>query len=268
MPAVRPAQKKADAVIKHVGLRIDADADGEAAVCQFREMGEQGDQRRVEDAAILRRDDAVRTAFEESRGHPARKALQMEGGAAACVPGRDMRRCDLGAGDAGTGEKAGDEILLPGRNRLVPPVLEAASAAGGKGSAVRLATFGRGRDDLVKDGTDALAADGHRRCDDLLSGKCRRDEHRMFVGDVIVLVGHASDTVSAPADMADRQLDRRGVARQLAATVAAAVKSAAVHAGIILFKSVSKAVGEPDDPANHSHLVNAALIVAVGRVVG
>ena len=66
----------------------------------------------------------------------------MEGGAAACVPGRDMRRCDLGAGDAGTGEKAGDEILLPGRNRLVPPLLEAASAAGGKGGAVRLATFG------------------------------------------------------------------------------------------------------------------------------
>ena len=91
VPAVRPAQKKADAVIKHVGLRIDADADGEAAVCQFREMGEQGNQRRVEDAAILRCDDAVRAAFEESRGHPACKALQMEGGAAACVPGRDMR---------------------------------------------------------------------------------------------------------------------------------------------------------------------------------
>ena len=124
-------------------------------------------------------------------------------------------------------------------------MLEAASTAGGKGGAVRLATFGRRCDDLVKDGTDALAADGDRRCDDLLSGKCRRDKYRMYVGDLIVLVGRASDTIAAPTDMADRQFDRRGVARQFTATVAAAVKSAAFHAEIILFKSVPKAAVQP-----------------------
>ena len=78
------------------------------------------------------------------------------------MPGRDMRWCDLGAGDAGTGEKACDKILLPGRDRLVPPVLEVATSAGGKGGTVRLATFGRGCDDFVKYGTNALAVNGDR----------------------------------------------------------------------------------------------------------
>ncbi len=75
-----------------------------------------------------------------------------------------------------------------------------------------------------------------------------------------MLVGRASDPVAASTDMADRQFDRRGVAWQLAATVAAAVKSAAIHAGIILFASVSQAAGKPDDPANHPHFVNTALL--------
>ena len=73
---------------------------------------------------------------------PARAPSGLAAREPAGVPGRDMRWCDRGAGDAGTGEEAGDEILLPGRDRLVPPVLEAASAAGGKGGAVRLAALG------------------------------------------------------------------------------------------------------------------------------
>ena len=90
----------------------------------------------------------------------------------------------------------------------------------------------------------------------------------MFVGDVIVRVGRASDTIAAPADIADRQLDFRGVARQLVATVTAVVKFAGKHAGVTLFKSVSQAVGKLDDPANNAQLVDAALMVTVGRFVG
>ena len=80
---------------------------------------------------------------------------------------------------------------------------------------------------------------------------------------MIVLAGRSSDTVAASTNMADRHLDRRGIARQLAATVAAAVKSEEVHTGVILFKLVSQPPGKSNDPANHAHLVGATLIVAV-----
>ena len=61
--------------------------------------------------------------------------------------------------------------------------------------------------------------------------------------------------------MCDLNLDRCRVAGQAAGAVALSVGMAALH------KDPLDVAGKPDNPSDDMNLVNAALVVAVGRVV-
>ena len=80
VPAFRPAKKKADAVIQHIGLRIDRHTDRKACGGQLGKLVEKGCQRRINDTAADRRDNPVRAALEKPGGHPAGQSFQMKAG--------------------------------------------------------------------------------------------------------------------------------------------------------------------------------------------
>ena len=68
----------------------------------------------------------------------------------------------------------------------------------------------------------AAEADGLRQ--DAFAGKRRRNEDGVLVGAVVMRVFGTADTVAARADMGDRELDRRRVARQAGAAVPVLVR--------------------------------------------
>ena len=179
-----------------------------------------------------------------------------------------MRRCHLRDRHIRARQKAKNHLLLPAGHGVVLPVLEAAASTGGKGVAIRIAAFGRGCHDLMKHGADTLAADRLRLGHNLFARKGCRHEDRVFLGDVIMFVGGAPDTVTTSANMADDQFDRWRIAWQPSGAATAMIGSAAVHDGKILSGRVLEAACEPDDTAENSDLVDPTLIVAVGRVVG
>ena len=145
-----------------------------------------------------------------------------------------MRRQDRPRHHPGAGKESVDLVLFPGGHGLVLPVLEAAAAAGRKGVAVRLAALRRGGEDLAEMRLHPLAAEADGLRQDAFAGKRRRNEDGVLVGAVVMRVFGTADTVAARADMGDRELDRRRVARQAGAAVPVLVRfpvrAAAFHA--------------------------------------
>ena len=106
----------------------------------------------------------------------------------------------------------------------------------------------------------------------------------MFSGDVVMTVLSPANAITAPADMGDVEFHRRRVARKTDGPVAGLPREPGrAHARkrvcgnrvcgdswarYLHHLLRSQAAGKPDDAAEDPDLVDAALVIAVGGVVG
>ena len=147
MPAWRPAQQKADAIVEPVRPRLDFESDGKCAPGKLGKPFETALQFRRENAAAKRCHNALRAAFKKPGGDAAGQPLEVKAGAATAVARRDMRRQDRPRHHPGAGKEAVDLVLFPGGHGLVlqcwklqPPQAGKASQSGSRrcGEAVRI----------------------------------------------------------------------------------------------------------------------------------